>query len=98
IEKIVGDLWATGMDESKINAQGITPLASRLDAIDKLADGAAVAELLRATQARGEQYVFGFGPEADFKQPDMTIAYVTQGGLGLPDRSYYFDADKQPKR
>jgi putative endopeptidase len=98
VEKIVGDLWATGMDEKTINAQGVAPLASRLAEIDKLADGAAVAELLRARHARGEGLVFGFGPEADFKQSDMNIAYVTQGGLGLPDRSYYVDADKQPKR
>jgi predicted metalloendopeptidase len=31
IEKIVGDLWATGMDEAKINAQGIEPLKADLD-------------------------------------------------------------------
>jgi putative endopeptidase len=98
VQKIVGDLWATGMDEKKINEQGIAPLADRLAAIDKLADGAAVAELVRTSHARGEPLVFGFGPEADFKQSDMNIAYVVQGGLGLPDRTYYVDADKQPKR
>jgi putative endopeptidase len=98
IEKIVGDLWATGMDEKKINEQGVAPLASRLAEIDNLADGAAVADLLRTWHARGEGLVFGFGPEADFKQPDANIAYVTQGGLGLPDRTYYVDKDKQPKR
>ena len=87
IHKIVGDLWATGMDEKKINEQGVKPLASRLEEIDKLADGAAVAEHLRKTHARGEGLVFGFGPEGDFKNTDMNIAYVTQGGLGLPDRT-----------
>jgi putative endopeptidase len=98
IDKIVGDLWATGMDEKKINEQGIAPLADRLAEIDKLADGAAVADYLRASHSRGQPLVFGFGPEADFKQSDMNIAYVTQGGLGLPDRTYYVDADKQAKR
>ena len=29
VKKIVGDLWATGMDEAKINAQGIEPLEDR---------------------------------------------------------------------
>jgi putative endopeptidase len=98
VEKIVGDLWATGMDEKKINEQGVAPLAGRLAEIDKLADGAAVADFLRTSHARGEPLVFGFGPEADFKQSDMNIAYVMQGGLGLPDRTYYVDADKQAKR
>ncbi|MCD9006630.1 peptidase [Luteimonas sp. XNQY3] len=98
VEKIVGDFWATGMDEAKINAQGIEPLQGRLAAIEALADGPAVAEYLRQTHARGEGGLFGFGPEADFDVPTMHIAYAMQGGLGLPDASYYTDADKAPVR
>jgi putative endopeptidase len=97
VEKIVGDLWSTGMDESKVNAQGLKPIESRLAAIDALADGAAVAEYLRTSAAKGENMLFGFGPEADFKNSSMNMAYATQGGLGLPDKGYYFDADKQDK-
>jgi len=98
VKKIVGDLWATGMDEAKINAQGIEPLAGRLAAIDALADGPAIAEYLRTSAARGENFLFGFGAEADFQKPDLNIAYAMQGGLGLPDSKYYFDADKQDIR
>jgi putative endopeptidase len=98
VKKIVGDLWATGMDEAKINAQGIQPLAGHLAAIDALADGAAVAEYLRTSAAKGENFLFGFGAEADFQNPDLNIAYAMQGGLGLPDSKYYFDADKQAIR
>ncbi len=94
VKKIVGDLWATGMDEAKINAQGIEPLAGHLAAIDALADGAAVAEYLRTSAAKGQGLVFDFGAEADFQNPDMNIAYAMQGGLGLPDSKYYTDADK----
>lgn len=97
VEKIVGDFWATGMDEAKINAQGIAPLKSRLDAIDALADGPAVAEYLRQSAAKGEGFLFGFGPNGDFKDSSMNIAYAFQGGLGLPDKAYYFDADKKDK-
>ncbi|HVI26409.1 MAG TPA: M13-type metalloendopeptidase [Xanthomonadaceae bacterium] len=97
IEKIVGDLYATGMDEAKINAQGIAPLKDRLASIDALTDQASIADWLRDSYARGEGFLFGFGPEADFKNSDMNIAYATQGGLGLPDRNYYFDKDKQDK-
>ncbi len=91
VEKIVGDFWATGMDEATINAQGIAPLKSRLDAIAGLKDGTAVAEYLRQSFAKGEGFLFGFGPNADFKDSSMNIAYATQGGLGLPDKTYYFD-------
>ncbi len=97
VEKIVGDFWATGMDEAKINAQGIAPLKSRLDAIDALTDGAAVAEYLRGSFAKGEGTLFAFGPNPDFKDSSINIAYAFQGGLGLPDKSYYFDTDKKDK-
>ena len=98
VKKIVGDLWATGMDEAKVNAQGIEPLKGHLAAIDALADGPAVAEYLRTSAAKGENFLFGFGAEADFDKPDVNMAYAMQGGLGLPDRNFYFDKDKQDIR
>ena len=97
VEKIVGDLYATGMDAEKINAQGITPIKGHLDAIAALADKEAIAEYLRTSAAKGENNLFGFGPNADFNDSTVNIAYATQGGLGLPDKGYYEDADKADK-
>jgi len=98
IVKLIGDVWATGMDEAAINAKGLTPLAGRLDAIAGLKDAADIAEFLRASAKNGEFYVFSFGPEADFKNSAMNMAYASQSGLGLPDKGYYTDADKLDKR
>src|SRR5690606_8451001 len=95
VKKIVGDLWATGMDEARINSQGIEPLKAELSAIDALADKDAIAGYLRSSAAKGGNFLFGFGGEADFQNPDQNIAYASQGGLGLPDSRYYTDADKQ---
>ena len=97
IDKIVGDFYATGMDEAAINAQGIAPMQPRLEAIAAINDQAALTDYLRKAAASGENPLFGFGPEADFKDSSMNIAYAMQGGLGLPDRGYYFDADKKDK-
>jgi putative endopeptidase len=97
VEKLVGDFWATGMDAAKINAQGIAPLKDRLAAIDALGDKSAVADYLRSSAAKGENVLFGFGSSPDFKDSKMNIAYASQGGLGLPDRGYYFDKDKKDK-
>jgi len=97
IEKIVGDFWAAGMDEAKINSLGITPLKADLAAIDGLQNSAALADYLRSTAAKGENFLFGFGPEADFKNSAMNMAYASQGGLGLPDTTYYTDASKADK-
>jgi putative endopeptidase len=97
IEKIVGDFYATGMDAAKVNAQGLKPLQGRLASIEALKDPASIADWLRASFARGEGFLFGFGPEADFKNSSMNMAYATQGGLGLPDKGYYVDKDKADK-
>ncbi|MGH8086449.1 MAG: M13 family metallopeptidase [Lysobacter sp.] len=97
VRDIVGDFWATGMDAEQINAQGIKPIQSRLDAITALDSQEAVTDYLRSSAARGENVLFSFGADADFKNSDMNIAYAGQGGLGLPDKSYYFEADKKDK-
>ncbi len=98
IDKIIGDFWATGMDDKKLNELGIAPLEDRLAAIDALTDGPSVAEHLRAISAVGENPLFDFGAEPDFKNSTLNIASAFQGGLGLPDSTYYSLADKKPIR
>ena len=95
VEKIIGDMWATGMDEAKIEAQGMKPIEGRLAEVDKLTDADSIAAYLRDSASKGEGFLFGFGPEADFKNSSMNMAYATQGGLGLPDTTYYFAPDKK---
>src|SRR6478672_4425463 len=97
VEKIVSDFWATGMDEAKVNAQGIAPMKDRLAAIDALTDKDTVANYLRTSAAKGENVLFGFGSSPDFKDSTMNMAFASQDGLGLPDRGYYFDKDKKDK-
>ena len=98
IDKIIGDFWATGMDDKKLNELGIAPLKERLAAIDALTDGPSVAEHLRTIAAIGENPLFDFGPQPDFKDSTMNVASAFQGGLGLPDSTYYSLADKKPIR
>ena len=98
VDKIVGDFWSTGMDEAKINAQGIEPLKPELAKIDALADGPAVAEFLRSSAADGNGYLIGIGSMPDFKNSDINIAATSQGGLGLPDVPYYSKPDYQKIR
>ncbi|MFQ6311915.1 M13 family metallopeptidase [Lysobacter capsici] len=97
VEKLIGDLWSTGMDEAKINAQGLMPVQADLAAIAALDSPEKIAAYLRSSAAQGHNVVFGFGAEADFKNSSMNIAFATQGGLGLPDKGYYFDKDKHDK-
>ena len=89
--KLIGDVWATGMDEAAVNAAGIKPIQPMLDQIAALQTPEAIAGFLASSYAKGQTYVFGFGPSPDFKDSNVNIAYASQAGLGLPDRSYYFD-------
>jgi putative endopeptidase len=98
IDKIIGDFWATGMDDKKLNELGLAPVKDRLAAIDALTDGPSVAQYLRSTAAVGENPLFAFGPQPDFKNSTLNIASAFQGGLGLPDSTYYSLADKKPIR
>ncbi|GAB2998331.1 peptidase [Arenimonas maotaiensis] len=87
--KLIGDLWATGMDEAAIEAAGIKPIQPFLDEIAALKAPADLPAYLRKTAAEGRMSLFGLGGESDFKDSSQVIAYAAPGGLGLPDKTYY---------
>jgi putative endopeptidase len=91
IEQKVGDFFGSGMDMAAIEAAGIEPLKPRLAKIDALADTAGIAGFLRESYAIGQGPLFGFYANADLKDSNMVIGYTSQGGLSLPDRSYYLE-------
>lgn len=97
VDKLIGDLYASGMNEARINAAGHTPIQAELDAISALSTKEQIADYLRRSAQRGHFPLFEFWVNADFKQPGMTMAYVAQGGLGLPDTTYYTDDKRKDK-
>ncbi|QGL96454.1 MULTISPECIES: M13 family metallopeptidase [Stenotrophomonas] len=96
VEAKIGDIWKTGNDEAKIDAAGLAPLQPQLDKIAALNDTAAITRYLRDSQAEGKGVLFSLFANADYKDSANVIAYVGQGGLGLPEKGYYFD-DAQAK-
>ena len=91
IEKLVGDLYASGMDTAKVEAAGIAPMQPMLDRIAALKTPADIAQYLRDEFAAGRGEVFAFGAEADFKKSSQKIGYAFQGGLSLPEKAYYLE-------
>ena len=91
--KRVGDLFGACMDEKLIEEAGLKPLASFFDAIKNLASAKDLAPLLGRLHRAGVNAGFGYGSDQDFKDSTSVIAAVDQGGLGLPDRDYYFKDD-----
>jgi len=93
--KKVGDFYATCMDEQKAETASFATLRKQLQAIDQIADSRALARRVAELHRGGARAFFGFGARQDFKDATQVIGGVDQGGLGLPDRDYYFRDDKK---
>ena len=91
----VGDYFASCMDEAAIEKLGGRPLGGTLDEIAALRGTADLAALLGRMhlEATRSSPLFGFGSNQDFADSTHIIAFATAGGLGLPDRDYYFKTD-----
>ncbi len=89
--RLIGDLWASGMDEAAIKRAGLTPVQPILDRIAALTDAAGIAAFLRESAANGSLDLFFLYGTADYRNSDRVIAYAGQGGLSLPDRAYYLE-------
>lgn len=91
VEKLLGDLWATGLDETRINARGLEPLADELDAIDNLDSVESIVAYLHHSAARGQNHVFAFWVAADYADAGTYMGYASQRQMGLPDIGMYAD-------
>ena len=89
-EQKIGDYYASCMDTETIDREGLKPLQPELDRIAALKDKTELTGLLAHFQLINVNAFLGFGEQQDFKDARKQIAAVDQGGLGLPERDYYF--------
>jgi putative endopeptidase len=87
----IGDYYASCMDEVAIEKAGTTPLQAQLDAIEKMDTKVQIAAIVAVLAA--DWPLFKFRSDQDYRDSTQVIAEVDQGGLGLPDRDYYFKDD-----
>ncbi len=93
VQKLLGDFWASGLDEAAVEADGskpIAPLLTRIDAIKKAKD---IPASIAALHQVGIPVAFNFAPDVDLKALDRHIGYFMQGGMGLPDPAFYTRTD-----
>jgi endothelin-converting enzyme/putative endopeptidase len=91
----VADFWTSCMDEPAIEKAGIDPLKPAFAVIDSLVDGKDLARVAKELWSMGLHPLFGFSSGQDFKDATQVIGQLEQGGIGLPDRDYYFDPGKK---
>ena len=104
VDQKIGDYYASCMDESAIDTKGVSALKLELDRIDALRSTSDLAgvlahlhaitfQLAPAIESGFSTALFGFSSTQDLDDASKVVAFADQGGLGLPDRDYYFRDD-----
>ncbi len=91
--RMLGTYYANCMDSAAAERAGATALQPELNRIAAINDRVALQREIANLQLEGVPAVFGFGSTQDAKNSTSVIGGAVQGGLGLPDRDYYFKAD-----
>ena len=87
----IGDLFASFMDTEAIARNGLRPVRPLIDAVAGLRDIRDLAAFLGEFERIGGHGLFGSYVDTDSKDSDRYLFNLVQGGLGLPDESYYRD-------
>lgn len=85
----IGDLYKSFMDTDAIKARGIAPIVEDLAAIDGITNLHEFISVMAGLEMRGIGGIFGAAIYPDAMDSDTNILYLGQGGLSLPDESYY---------
>ncbi|HEY1706758.1 MAG TPA: M13 family metallopeptidase [Rhizomicrobium sp.] len=96
LEGKAGAFYHAFMDEARIEQLGATPLAPELDAVRKAGTRDALAALMGLANVDFEYTLFNVSTDVDLKDPKHYAVYLSQAGLGLPDRDYYLKTDFAP--
>ncbi|HEX4850047.1 MAG TPA: M13 family metallopeptidase N-terminal domain-containing protein, partial [Puia sp.] len=93
LEQKVGDFYGSGMDSTTIENRGSEPVKPYLQKVDGFKSPADIMQYAAEMQTEQDGILFVTGTAPDDKNSSVNIAVFAQGGLGLPDRDYYFKKD-----
>jgi putative endopeptidase len=89
----IGDFWYSSMDSIDINKDGLTPLKKDLEMIKDIKTGEDLVSVTAALHNIGINALFGDFIGQDDKNSEEMAYQLEQGGLGMPNRDYYFNTD-----
>jgi len=95
----IGDAFAACTNEELTQRLGARPMKPELDLIDGMKSKKDLPAVLAALQLSSgdDGLFFSFGSAQDYADSSRVIAFATQGGLGLPERDYYFKTDAKSR-
>jgi len=94
-DQLIGDFYSACMNESSVNELGIKPLQPWLDQVDAIKDKDGLNQMMIQMHQSGIGVPFLITGSSDNHEPAQVIAFVLAGGLGLPDRDYYFKTEQR---
>ena len=95
----IGSLYNLMMDSVRLNKEGWAPIKPTLDRINAIKTRAEYQVVTAQLDLLGAgTQMFGVGVGADQKDAAHNLVSVSQGGLGLGSRDYYFNDDEQTKK
>ncbi len=91
----IADFWKSGMDSANIDKAKLSPLKPDFDAIDAITNTDQLIAVVASFHRKSIGGFFGDYVGQDDKQSDKMAFFISQGGLGLPNRDYYFNTDER---
>jgi putative endopeptidase len=94
----IGDFYASCMDTAQIESAGAKPLQPEFDRIAQIHDLPSLQAEVSRLHGYGAGVLFRFSGQQDQKDSTQVIAGAFQGGMGLPERGYYFRNDDKSQK
>ncbi|MBL0359076.1 MAG: M13 family metallopeptidase [Chitinophagaceae bacterium] len=95
ISQKIGDFWQSAMDTGALDKAGLSPLKEDLDKINAVQNTNELILLAAQLKRKGVDCLFGDYVAQDDKNSEMMAYKLDQGGLGMPNRDYYFNKDER---
>jgi putative endopeptidase len=95
VSQKVADFWQSGMDTVAIEKQGLSPLREDLELIDKINSAPDIIHVAATFHKKGIGCLFGEYIAQDDKNSNIMAYQLYQGGIGMPNRDYYFNTDSR---
>mgnify|MGYP000878495863 FL=1 len=95
LEQKIGKFYSVGMDNATLEKQRLDPIKGKLKMIDNISNVSDIQTVSAQMMEYGMNPFFSIYAAPDKKNSKFMIATLTQGGLGLPDRDFYFRQDNE---